>query len=191
MKTVVRWIGAVIGILVFVLIVAIAIGTGLPIAHVASCSAHYQQSPVTLFATVEDDASSPTWRSDVAQVRSERTSDGKTRWIETYKNGQTLTYLEFSDRNSQGKYLERDIADPTLPFGGGWKYRFDRSGGDTVVTIREGGWIYNPMFRFVEQFFTGYTSTIRTYLTDLGKKYGESPSISCSVTTYAQRPPGL
>ncbi|HET9343325.1 MAG TPA: hypothetical protein VFO25_10470 [Candidatus Eremiobacteraceae bacterium] len=188
MKTVVRWIGAVIGLLVFVLIVAIAIGTGLPIAHIASCSAQYRQSPATLFATVEDDASSPSWRSDVREVHSETATVGRTRWVETYKNGQTLTYLEFGDRNISGKYLERDIADPTLPFGGGWKYRFDPSGGGTVVTIREAGWIYNPMFRFVEQFFTGYTSTIKTYLTDLGRKYGESPAITCTVTTYANRP---
>jgi len=186
MKTVVRWIGAVIGLLVFVLLVAIAIGTGLPIAHVATCSARFAQPPKTLYATVEDDASSPAWRSDVREVHSESTTVGRTKWIETYKNGQTLPYVEFADPTDQGRYLERDIADPTLPFGGGWKFRFNASGGGTEVTIREAGWVYNPVLRLIEQFFTGYTSTIKTYLTDLGRKYGESPSITCTVTTYAQ-----
>jgi|SRR5579859_6994218 len=191
MKTVVRWIGAVIGLLVFCLVVAIAIGTGLPIAHVATCSAQFAQPPATLYATVEDDASSPSWRSDVREVRSEPTTVGRTKWIETYKNGQTLPYIDFADPKHQGKYLERGIADPTLPFGGAWKFRFDPRGGGTEVTVREGGWVYNPILRLVEQFFTGYTSAIKTYLTDLGGKYGESPSITCTVATYPLRPPEM
>ena len=186
MKTVVRWIGAVIGLLVFVLLVAIAIGTGLPIAHVATCSARYSQSPATLFAVVEDDASSPSWRSDVREVHSEPTTVGRTKWIETYKNGQTLPYIESADPKGQGKYLVRAIADPSLPFGGQWRYTFGPNAAGTEVTIVERGYIYNPVFRLIEQFFTGYSKTIETYMTDLGRKYGESPAIACTVTTYAQ-----
>jgi len=184
MKTVVRWIGAVIGLLVFVLLVAIAVGTGLPIAHVATCSARYPQSPATLFATVEDDASSPSWRSDVTQVRKDSSSTDRTRWIETYKNGQTLPYLEVE--SLPGKEIERTIYGAALPFGGQWMYRFQASGDGTEMTIVEAGYIYNPMFRLIEHFFTGYSKTIKTYLTDLGHKYGESPQIACTVTTYAQ-----
>jgi hypothetical protein len=184
MKTVVRWIGAVIGLLVFVLLVAIAIGTGLPIAHIATCSAQYPQSPVTLFATVEDDASSPSWRSDVAQVLKERGSDGKPLWIETYKDGQTLSYLEV--QTFPGKGLDRELQDPTLPFGGQWRYTFRPDSAGTELTIGEAGYIFNPVFRLIEQFFTGYSSTIETYMTDLGRKYGGSPQVACTVTTYAQ-----
>jgi hypothetical protein len=186
MKTVVRWIGALVGLAVFILVVAIAIGTGLPIAHVATCSARFAQSPARLYATVEDDASSPSWRSDVAQVRTESGGDGKTRWIETYKNGQTLPYLEV--QTFPGKGIDRRIDDSTLPFAGEWKYRFRAGGAGTDMTIVEAGYIYNPVFRLIEHFFTGYTATITTYLTDLGRKYGESPPIACSVTTY---PAGL
>ena len=184
MKTVVRWVGAVIGLAVFGLLVAIAVGTGLPIAHVATCSAQFAQSPATLYAVVEDDASSPSWRSDVAQVRTERTSDGKTRWIETYKNGQTLSYLEVQTFPGQG--LDRELQDPTLPFGGQWRYQFKPVAGGTEVRIIEAGYIMNPIFRVIERFVTGYSKTIETYLTDLGRKFGESPQIACTVTTYAQ-----
>lgn len=183
MKAVVRWIGALIGLVVFLLLVAIAVGTSLPIAHVATCSALIARPPAVLYAAVEDDASSPSWRSDVQQVRAEHTAYGKTRWIETYKNGQTLPYLEV--QTFPGKGIDRRIDDPTLPFGGQWRYAFKPSGGSTVVTIAEAGYVFNPLFRMVEQFFTGYTTTLKTYLTDLGRKYGESPAISCSVTTYA------
>lgn len=195
MKTVVRWVGAVIGLAVFVLLVAIAIGTGLPIFHLATCSARFAQTPSTLYAVVEDDASSPSWRSDVRTVQSRPLAWGPTgsiEWIETYKNGQTLSYGEYGRHGvaAGGEiYMGRFIADPTLPFGGEWKYRFVESGRGTEVTIAEAGWVYNPLFRLTEQFFTGYQSTIRTYLSDLGRKYGESPSIACSVTTYANRPP--
>ena len=183
MKTVVRWIGAVIGLLVFVMVVAIAIGTGLPIAHVASCSAQYRESPATLYAVVEDDAASPSWRSDVVQVRSERAGNHLVRWIETYRNGQTLAYLEV--QSIPGKRIERTIDDSTLPFGGHWMYGFQASGDGAEVTIVEAGYIYNPLFRLIEHFFTGYSKTIETYMTDLGKKYGESPQTACTVTTYA------
>lgn len=184
MKAVVRWIGAVVGLVVFVALVAIAVGTGLPIAHVATCSAQYAQSPATLFATVEDDASSPSWRSDVAQVRKDPGSIDVTRWIETYKNGQTLPYLEVE--SIPAKEIERTIYGATLPFGGQWMYRFQATGGGTKMTIVEAGYVYNPVFRLIEHFFTGYTATIKTYMTDLGRKYGESPAIACSATTYAQ-----
>lgn len=183
MKTVVRWIGAVIGLVVLAFVLAIAVGTSLPIAHIATCSAHYSQAPAVLYATVEDDASSPGWRSDVASVRSERTSGGKTRWIETYKNGQTLSYVEVETFPDRG--LDRELDDPTLPFGGQWRYAFEPSGSGTDVTVGEAGYVFNPIFRLVEQYFTGYATTIKTYLTDLGRKFGESPAISCSVTTYA------
>jgi len=184
MRTGIRWIGAVIGLVVFVLLVAIAIGTGLPIAHIATCSAQYAQPPATLFATVEDDALSPAWRSDVAQVHQERGAGGKPLWTETYKNGQTLPYLEV--QTLSGKMIDRKIYDPTLPFGGDWKFSFQPSAGGATLTIAEAGYIYNPVFRLIEHAFTGYTNTIKTYMTDLGKKFGESPSIACTVTTYAQ-----
>lgn len=183
MKTVVRWIGAVIGLVVFLLLVAIAVGTALPIGHIATCSARYAQSPAKLFATVEDDASSPSWRGDVAQVRQEHGTSGKTRWIETYKNGQTLPYLEVQTFPDKG--LDRRIDDPALPFSGQWRYTFKPDAGGAEMTVMEAGEIYNPVFRLIEHFFTGYTATIKTYMTDLGKKYDESPSIVCSVTTYA------
>ena len=183
MKTVTRWIGAVIGLVVVVFIVAIAVGTSLPIAHIATCSARYAEAPAVLYAVVEDDASSPSWRSDVARVRLERGSGGKPLWIETYKNGQTLSYLEVE--TFPGKGLDRELQDPTLPFGGQWKYGFRPASGGTELEIDEAGYVMNPVFRLIEQFFTGYTSTIKTYMTDLGGKYGETPAVSCSVTTYA------
>ncbi|HYK52170.1 MAG TPA: hypothetical protein VEV38_01395 [Candidatus Eremiobacteraceae bacterium] len=180
MKTVIRWIGAVIGLVVLLFVVAIAIGTSLPIAHVATCSAQYKQSPATLRAAVADDATSTSWRSDVKAVHREATSNGETRWVETYNSGQTLPYLE--RLNSWG--IDRRIDDPDLPFADEWKYKFQSSGGGTQMTISEFGEIYNPVFRLIEHFFTGYSATIKTYMTDLGKKYDESPSIACSVTTY-------
>lgn len=185
MKAVVRWIGALIGLVVFLLLVAIAVGTSLPIAHVARCSALIARPPAVLYAAVEDDASSPSWRSDVQQVRAEHTAYGKTRWIETYKNGQTMAYLEVQTFPDKGLTREIDVGGRALPLTGQWKYDFRPSGDGTAVSIMEAAEIYNPVFRLIERFFTGYTTTLKTYLTDLGRKYGESPAISCSVTTYA------
>ena len=43
--------------------------------------------------------------------------------------------------------------------------------------IREDGEIYNVIFRFMARFFFGYTSSIETYLRDLGVKFGQAVKI--------------
>jgi hypothetical protein len=183
-KTLLRWVGAVFAALAFAMLLMIAVGTSLPMYHVATCSAVYAQSAPALFSTVEDDASSPTWRSDVTKVVSMRGERGKRVWVETNRNGQTVAYAEYQRILNRG--ILRGIEDLTLPYGGLWAYSFRPSGSGTTVTITETGWIYNPIFRLVEHFVTGYTGTIHTYLVDLGRKYAQTPAISCTSKTYSQ-----
>ena len=183
MKRVVRWAGAVLGFLAFLMLVTIGIGVGLPMYHVATCSAAFPQPAAELFSAVADDASSPAWRGDVTKVVPMRGDRGKQVWVETNKDGQTVAYVEF--QRVPNRKIARAIQDTTLPYGGQWEYLFRPAGGGTTLTITETGWIYNPIFRLVEHFFIGYTGTIHRYLADLGAKYSETPAISCTTKTYS------
>ena len=71
----------------------------------------------------------------------------------------------------------RHIADKKLPYGGTWTYELSSDGTGSSVRITENGEIYNVIFRFVARFFMGYTSSIDTYLADLGRKFGETVTI--------------
>ncbi len=45
--------------------------------------------------------------------------------------------------------------------------------GDATLRITERGEIRSAFFRFMARFIFGYTSTMETYLRDLGTKFGE------------------
>lgn len=182
MKRIVRWTGTIFGLVVFVLLVIIAWGTGMPMDHIATCSATIHRPPRDVFDAVEDDVRSTEWRTDVVKVERSTSPYGKPIWAETNHNGETVSYLEVL--TYPGRLIDREIRDKTLPYGGEWKYAFRSDGaGGTRVSIIEFGVIYNPVFRFVERYFLGYTSTLRTFIADLGRNFGESPTVTCSART--------
>jgi hypothetical protein len=73
-----------------------------------------------------------------------------------------------------GVRLVTRIADRNLPFGGTWTFDIaPTADGGSELRIREDGEIYNVIFRFMARFFFGYTSSIESYLKDLGAKFGQ------------------
>jgi hypothetical protein len=188
MKTFLRWAGAVFGLVAFVVLVVIAWGTGLPMDHVATCSATIDQTRSELFDTVENDAESPRWRTDVLRVVRLTDPTGRPIWVETDAHGNGVRYLETDTSREEGTIV-RSIDEPSLPYGGSWDYSFRSEGADrTSVSIKEVGTIYNPVFRFAARYFFGYTSRLQTYLDDLGRKYGQKPTVDCSVTLGTPTP---
>jgi hypothetical protein len=179
-KRVLRWAGAVVGLLVVVLLAILAWGTGLPVDHVATCSAAIGRDPKTLYDTVEDDGESPAWRPDVVRVMRSQDLAGHPVWVEVGAHGMSMQYDETVSSSAAGRIVRR-IDEPGAPFGGTWTYTFISQGPRAaVIAIREDGEIYNPLFRFLSKYFFGYTSTMRTFIADLAEKYGEHPTISCS-----------
>lgn len=73
--------------------------------------------------------------------------------------------------------LATRIADKSLPFGGTWTFEIAPEGVGSEVRITEDGEIYNVIFRFMARFIFGYTTSIETYLRDLGAKFGEPVAI--------------
>jgi hypothetical protein len=79
--------------------------------------------------------------------------------------------------DSPGRLVAR-IADPNLPYGGGWTYEVSAVDGGTLLRVTERGEVYNPIFRFVSRFIMGHTKSLEDYLNALAKKFGETATVS-------------
>lgn len=186
MKSFWRWTGTIFFALVFVFLVMTGIGTSLPIDHHASCSATYAKPTAFLFAAVENDDTSVNWRAEISRAELLSGRGATAVWRETDTHGNTLTYRTVA--YDENKTLVRTIDFvPGMPFAGTWAYSFspglDITGHELTnvnrLTIIEDGKIYNPFFRFVARYVSGYTRTMKTYLTDLARLTRDKSDVTC------------
>ena len=185
MKTALRWVGAVLGLAVLCVLVILAWGAGLPLDHDVSCSAVIDRPAPEVYQTIADDGQSPAWRTDVVRVLRAKDPDGTTVWVETNVRGMAVHYRETEASRVDGRIV-RTIEEPGLPFAGTWTYTIrPYSNVQTSVAVEETGTIYNPAFRFAERYVVGYTSTIRAYLNDLGKRFGGLAQVTCTSPTFS------
>lgn len=171
MRLVIFIIVAIIMGLALVAGIVALLGSRLPKTHVASRSILLHRSPQDVYAVARDFASAPTWRSDVKQIEVEPRSGGPLHFREEGKNG-TINYELAEDVPAQ-RMVTR-ILDTDLGFSGQWTYMFAAENGGTRVTIREDGEVSNVLFRFMSRYVFGHTATIDSYLTSLGKRFGET-----------------
>ena len=183
MKTFWRWTGTIFFALVFIFLTVAGVGTSIPIWHSTKCGADVAAPAAALFAAIADDGSSASWRPELQSVTLVSGSGPTSVWREKYKSGQVLTLQTSSQSFGSIEQVVRTIPfDPGLGFDGIWVFDVGKSGqqhGQTRVAINEEGHIYNPVFRFLTKYVFGYEGSIRSYLSDLGAKFGEQPTIRC------------
>lgn len=180
MKKAFRWIGTVLGLLVFVVLVLIGVGTALPVHHRSTCSADIAMPVDKIWETVYDVQGS-TWRSNISRV--DFPTPGAAvgdKWVEVDRSGNSVEYQRVSAERDRRLVVR--VVDQAAPFGGSWTYQFSPLPGGTRLSIVEDGEIYNPIFRLVSRYVTGYSATMHSYLTDLGKHFNQSPSVACTDT---------
>jgi len=152
----------VLGALVALVLLVIAIGYALPVAHVATREARFAAPPERVFGVLKDVEKFPTWRSDVKGVEVLATVPAL-RWRERGDNDITF---DMETVEAPRRIVTR-IADRSLPFGGSWTYELAPQDGGTRLAITENGEVYNPLFRFMSRFVFGHTATLERYLADL------------------------
>ena len=179
MKKTLRWVGTVLGLIVFIALVLIGVGTSLPVHHRSTCSVDIAMPADQIWKMVYDVGNS-TWRSNVARVDFPKpgAAVGDT-WVEVDRYGNSVEYQRVSAERDR-RLVVQVVGQSS--FGGQWTYQFSPQPHGTRISIVEDGEIYNPIFRFVSRFVTGYSATMRTYLTDLVKHFGQSPSVDCTDT---------
>lgn len=166
-----KWILIVVGFIVGLAAAIWLIGAMLPKEHVATRMARYNQPPEKIWEAITDAESMPTWRKELKSVKRLPDRDGKPAWVETSSFGDMPLYVETFEPPQK---LVTRIADPNLPFGGTWTFEIAPAEGGATLRITERGEIRSAFFRFMARFVFGYTSTMETYLRNLGAKFGEA-----------------
>ncbi len=166
MKRVLLVLAAVVALVAVVWLV----GSSMPKEHVASRKARYRQPPEAIWAAITDLEAMPAWRKDLRSIKRLPDKNGRPAWVETVGTG--VIPLEVDEMTPPRRLVTR-IAGADLPFGGTWTFEIEPVEGGATLTITERGEIYPPPFRFMARYIFGYTSTMETYLKNLGATFGE------------------
>jgi len=161
-------LGGIVGLIVLVVVV----GVLLPKAHIVSRRACYKHGPEAIWNAI---FGPPTWRSDVQRFEILPEQNGHRVWREHLKGNMKIT-LEAVEVKPPLRLVTK-IIDKDLPFGGTWTHAIVPTREGCAVTITESGEVYNPIFRFMSRFVFGHSATIKRYLRDLGKKFGEQITV--------------
>jgi hypothetical protein len=168
-----KWVLIIGGGLFLLVAVMAAVGAMLPRDHHATRKARFHVSPDALYAVL---AGPPDWRTGVKSFGELPEENGRKRWWEEDTHRQRIAY-ELVEARPPARLVTR-IAQPGLPFGGGWTFDIvPIPGGGAELRVTEDGEIYNVIFRFMARFLFGYTGSIETYLRDLGAKFHEPVAI--------------
>lgn len=162
-----KWLLIIAAILVAVVVVLLAVGWMLPVAHATTRKATFRAAPETIWNVISQPEGFPAWRSDVTRVERLPDRNGRPAWIEDGSNGRITFEVERSD---PPRLLVVRIADRNLAFGGAWTYEVSPADGGSLVAITENGEIYNPIFRVLARYVFGYESTMAAYLEALRRK---------------------
>jgi uncharacterized protein YndB with AHSA1/START domain len=157
--------------LVALVVVLILIGACLPRTHRATRTAAYRRAPAEVFEIIANFAALPSWRSGLDGVELLPPNEGRASFREIARR-RSITYVVLENRPPEKLVLR--IADDRLPFGGTWTYEVSPEADGTRLRITEDGEVRNPLFRCLGRFVFGYTTTMDTYLRDLGKKFGDA-----------------
>jgi uncharacterized protein YndB with AHSA1/START domain len=162
-----KWLLIVVVGLAVIAAAIVIVGLLLPRGHFASRSATFGVSPERIWQAITDVEAFPSWRAGVKSVKTLPDRQGQKAWIEETSTGPIPLVVE---RSEAPRLLVVRIADANLPFGGTWTYQIAPAGTRSTLTITENGEIYNPLFRFVTRFVSGYEATLASYLSSLEKR---------------------
>jgi uncharacterized protein YndB with AHSA1/START domain len=163
----------VVGVIILALVLMALLGSLLPKEHSASRSVLLHQSPESVYAMTRDFESMPKWRADVRSVNVKTGTQGRVQFREEGKHG-AVNYELTED--VPARRMVTKITDTDLGYAGKWTYVFVPEGSGTRLTITEDGEVSNVMFRFLSRYAFGHTATIDSYLTSLGRQFGETVS---------------
>jgi hypothetical protein len=170
-----KWLLGIAGVVVGLVLLVVIVGALTPVEHHVSRTLVTKQSPQAIWDAINDHVNEPKWRDDIAGVNSVGDRNGKPVWQENYKDGNTLQLA--TTESTPPTRMVREIAEEG-PFSGRWEIDIVPTGEGTKVTITENGKIPNPIFRFISKYVIGQTTQMERYLTNLAKKFGETPNIT-------------
>ncbi len=163
-----RWTLILVGALAAAAVLVTVVGSLVPQDHVAQSRAAYLRPADSVWSVVRDLASYPDWWSQLESSERDPRADQET-WIQRGPRVGRLPIIVEVDEPPRRLVTRMGEG---LPFGGSWTYEVTPTASGSTLTITEDGEVYNPFFRFVSRFVTGYHGTMDSYLEDLGAHFG-------------------
>jgi uncharacterized protein YndB with AHSA1/START domain len=171
MKLALLILAGIVGVVILALLLMALVGAFLSKEHSATRSIQLHKSPESVYAVARDFESMPKWRTDLRTVNVKTGDADRVQFREEGKHG-AVNYELTED--VPARRMVTTITDTDLGYAGKWTYIFAAEGSNTRVTITEDGVVSNVLFRFLSRYAFGHTATIDTYLTSLGKQFGET-----------------
>ena len=167
-----KWIVFVFGGLLGLIALMALIGAFVSRDHRATSTVMLRQSPDSVWKVVRDFGNITAWWPAMEKAERLPDRDGHEVWRQKMSGFDVpIIVLE----SSPPRRLVTQI-DPTAggAFGGTWTYQLTPDSGGTRISVTEGGWISNPIFRFMSRFLFGYYGSLDKYLEALGMRFGET-----------------
>ena len=167
-----KWIVFVFGGLLGLIALMALIGAFVSRDHRATSTVMLRQSPDSVWKVVRDFGNITAWWPAMEKAERLPDRDGHEVWRQKMSGFDVpIIVLE----SSPPRRLVTQI-DPTAggAFGGTWTYQLTPDSGGTRISVTEGGWISNPIFRFMSRFLFGYYGSLDKYLKALGVRFGET-----------------
>jgi uncharacterized protein YndB with AHSA1/START domain len=147
-------------------------GATLPREHRAGSRVTIAAPPESVYNVMRDQGALASWWSEVDTIFALPGTDGWERWREKM-GGAEFTIIVTEEEPPLRFITVIDTAGGPL-FAGRWVHEVTLApGGGSTVTIREDGWVGNPFFRAMMVLGGGVDHTLDSYLTALGKRFGQ------------------
>lgn len=170
-----KWIARVLGIVVLVLLLAIAISFALPAQMKHTRVVILKQTPEKVFAVLSDVEKLPTWNRNLEKVELLPPIDGKDAMKQTFKGGTSMTVV--TTESLAPTHLVRSVREAGgNAFSGSWSYEITPITDGCEVALTEKSYIKNPILRLIIRIF-GPTRYIDQHLVGLAKHFGETPTL--------------
>jgi uncharacterized protein YndB with AHSA1/START domain len=152
------------------LALAYSLGLMLPRQHLAVTSAVIPAESQEVWDAVRDPGTQASWRSDLTSAERLPDREGRELWMQHGDDGDWPVELLESEPPHR---LVTNATDPDQGYGGTWTFELEPlEGGATRLTIRESGFVEQPVYRFVARFLVGLHASHETWLRDLGHHFG-------------------
>lgn len=145
-------------------------GSRMPREHSVRSSIVLVASADTVFKTIRNVGTTPTWWTDVKSAKRVQGAPRET-WEEDMGAAGVLQ-IEVTRVVPGRRIVHTILDDGTQGWGGTWTIDIAETPSGTEVSITEEGYVDSPFFRIVMNLM-GQHSTIESYLRSLGAHYGE------------------
>ncbi|MDP2315457.1 MAG: SRPBCC family protein [Pseudomonadota bacterium] len=161
---------------VAVLLVLVAAGVAfaraqpLSEAHTLARAVRLHHPLDEVWAAVLDLGAQPSWRSDLVAMERQPDVRGHEVWREVPRAGGPVTWETVE--TLPDRRLVRCVVDQDGPYGGCLTIEIIRRDDGAIVTIAEKFKVHSAFFRYTNTVY-GRRARLDTFLTDLGRKFGE------------------